>query len=104
MARLQLLLVVALGLLAIAATSGSTDLAPSTAPSDSNLSVLTPIATSPLPEDAAAPSEIYDVDAGDVGSPLGTHATEPDKAGASLGGATSVAAVVAMSAAGYFMF
>ncbi|URD87695.1 hypothetical protein MUK42_26584 [Musa troglodytarum] len=104
MARLQLLLVAALVLLAVAAASASTDLAPSTAPSGSTPSVLTPIATSPVPEDAAAPTEVDDGEAGGIGSPLGTHATEPNNAGASLGGATSVAAVVTVSAAGYFMF
>ncbi|CAL9075955.1 unnamed protein product, partial [Musa textilis] len=75
-------------------------------------SVLTPIATSPLPESAEAPSDDHDIedsDAGGVGAPLGTHPTEPEsestaKSGASLDGITSTTVITFISVVGYFMF
>ncbi|URD82788.1 hypothetical protein MUK42_18575 [Musa troglodytarum] len=116
MARQQLLLIVILALLAITvfvAADGSTPSASS--PSigiDSVPSVLTPIATSPLPESTEAPSgdhDIEDSDAGGVGAPLGTHPTEPEsestaKSGASLDGITSTTVITFISVVGYFMF
>ncbi|THU55825.1 hypothetical protein C4D60_Mb11t10700 [Musa balbisiana] len=95
---------------------GADDSTPSTSsPSigvDSIPSVLTPIATLPLPDSAEAPSGdhgIEDSDAGGVGAPLGTHPTESEsestaKSDASLIGVTSKATVIIISVAGYFVF
>ncbi|KAG6508614.1 hypothetical protein ZIOFF_033993 [Zingiber officinale] len=115
MARPQVL-IFAFVLVAIVASAlaGS---APSPSPSNDESSVpnvLTPIAKSPLPEDANAPSsdDITDSDAGAVGAPLGTTPTEPEtnstsstsKADASSNiGATSMATFVAISTFGYFV-
>ncbi|RWW44740.1 hypothetical protein BHE74_00049481 [Ensete ventricosum] len=116
MARQQFFLIVVLVLLAIIAFVTADDSTPSaSSPSigvNSVPSVLTPIATSPLPDSAEAPSDddgIEDSDAGGVGAPLGTHPTEPEsesttKSGASLNDATTMIAVMVISTTGYFMF
>ncbi|WOL16115.1 hypothetical protein Cni_G24897 [Canna indica] len=118
MARSQLLVVVlAIALLMALATPASSDSAPivsSSAGNDSKPSVLNPLAKSPLPSDADAPSEaeIDDSDAGGLGAPTGYTPSKPEDdssanhnaSGASVNGVTSMVVVAAISGAGYLVF
>lgn len=111
MARSQAL-VLGLILVAIVVVSASTDSVNSSTSSDSVPNVLTPIAKSPLPADGPTGDDVTDSDAGGVGAPLGTTATQPESdskpksgADASLNRAsTAMAIATSISIIGYYAF
>ncbi|KAG6491414.1 hypothetical protein ZIOFF_052756 [Zingiber officinale] len=120
MARPQALIIgLILVAIVVSASADSPNSPTSSNDTDSVPNVLTPIAKSPLPADGPTSDDVTDSDAGGVGAPLGTTATQPESdsipqsgggaipksgAGALLNGGASTAMAIATSVSivGYF--